>query len=206
MGQKVNPISYRLQVSKDWSSKWFTRKSDFRHWLVEDDKIRKIVEERYKARPTIARVGIERSANLTTITISTAKAGAVIGKQGAGINELKKELEKIVGGPIRINVEEVKKPELNAKLVAENIAKCAVAMGGVDVITFTAGVGERGPVDRKHICRYLKVFGVEIDEEINKDVKGDEAELSTPDSKVKVWVIPTNEELMIARETYKLVK
>ena len=79
-------------------------------------------------------------------------------------------------------------------------------MGGVDVITFTAGVGERGPVDRKHICRYLKVFGVEIDEETNKNCKGDELELSTPDSKVKVWVIPTNEELMIARETYKLVK
>ena len=111
MGQKVNPISYRLQVSKDWSSKWFTRKADFRRWLVEDDKIRKMIEERFKARPTIARVNIERSANLTTITILTAKAGAVIGKQGAGINELKKELEKIVEGPIRINVEEVKKAE-----------------------------------------------------------------------------------------------
>ena len=121
MGQKVNPISYRLQISKDWSSKWFTRKSDFRRWLVEDDRIRKIIEERYKSRPTIARINIERSANLTTITILTAKAGAVIGKQGAGINELKAQLEKIVEGPVRINVEEVKKPELNAKLVAENI-------------------------------------------------------------------------------------
>lgn len=121
MGQKVNPVSYRLQISKDWSSKWFTRKSDFRHWLVEDAKIRDIIEKRFSSRPTIARIDIERSANLTTITILTAKAGAVIGKQGAGINELKKELEKIVSGPIRINVEEVKKPELNAKLVAENI-------------------------------------------------------------------------------------
>ena len=121
MGQKVNPISYRLQTSKDWSSKWFTRKSDFRHWLVEDAKIRDMIEERYKSRPTIARIGIERSANLTTITILTAKAGAVIGKQGAGINELKAQIEKIVDGPVRINVEEVKKPELNAKLVAENI-------------------------------------------------------------------------------------
>ena len=112
MGQKVNPISYRLQVSKDWSSKWFTRKADFRHWLVEDVKIREMIEDRFKSRPTIARINIERSANLTTITILTAKAGAVIGKQ---------ELEKIVAGPVRINVEEVKKPELNAKLVAENI-------------------------------------------------------------------------------------
>lgn len=108
MGQKVNPVSYRLQISKDWSSKWFTRKSDFRNWLVEDTKIRDLIEKRFESRPTIARIGIERSANLTTITILTAKAGAVIGKQGAGINELKKELEKIVEGPIRINVEEVK--------------------------------------------------------------------------------------------------
>ena len=121
MGQKVNPISYRLQINKDWSSKWFTRKTDFRHWLVEDAKIRDIIEERFKSRPTIAKVKIERSANLTTITIYAAKVGAVIGKQGAGINEIRKTLEKFVKGPIRINVEEVKKPELNAKLVAENI-------------------------------------------------------------------------------------
>ena len=121
MGQKVNPISYRLQISKDWSSKWFTRKADFRRWLVEDDKIRKLIEKRYESRPTIARIDIERSANLTTITVYTAKAGAVIGKQGAGVNELKAQLEKIVDGPIRINIEEVKRPELSAKLVAENI-------------------------------------------------------------------------------------
>ena len=121
MGQKVNPISYRLQVSKDWSSKWYSRKTDFKNWLIEDIKIREYVEDRFKTRPTIAKVNIERSANLTTITILTAKAGAVIGKQGAGINEMKKDLEKLISGPIRINVEEVKKPELNAKLVAENI-------------------------------------------------------------------------------------
>ncbi|MBR0431899.1 30S ribosomal protein S3, partial [Candidatus Saccharibacteria bacterium] len=102
-------------------SKWFTRKTDFKNWLVEDTKIREIIENRFKARPTIAKINIERSSNLTTITILTAKAGAVIGKQGAGINELKKELEKVVSQPIRINVEEIKKPELNAKLVAENI-------------------------------------------------------------------------------------
>ncbi len=121
MGQKVNPISYRLQVSKDWSSKWFARKSEFKNWLIEDDKIRKIIEERFSSRPTISKIKIERSANLTTIVIRTAKAGAVIGKQGSGINELKGQIEKIASTPIRINVEEVKKPELDAKLVAENI-------------------------------------------------------------------------------------
>ena len=121
MGQKVNPISYRLQVSKDWSSKWFTKKSDFKNWLLEDINIRKIVEEKYSSRPTIAKIGIERSANLVTVTINTAKVGAVIGKQGSAVNDLKKQLEKVTSTPIRINVEEVKKPELSAKLVAETI-------------------------------------------------------------------------------------
>ena len=121
MGQKVNPLSYRLQVSKDWSSKWFTKKTDFKNWLIEDIKIRETIENRFKSRPTIAKINIERSSNLTTITISTNKAGAVIGKQGAGINELKAELEKFVSQPVRLNVEEVKKAELSAKLVAENI-------------------------------------------------------------------------------------
>ena len=121
MGQKVNPLSYRLQISKDWSSKWFTKKTDFKNWLIEDIKIRKVIEKRFEARPTIAKINIERSSNLITVTILTNKAGAVIGKQGAGINDLKKELEKFVSQPIRLNVEEIKKPELCAKLVAENI-------------------------------------------------------------------------------------
>ena len=121
MGQKVSPISYRLQVNKNWSSKWFARKADYRNWLIEDTKIREVIEDRFKSRPTIDRISIERSPNLTTITIRTAKAGAVIGKQGAGINELKKQLEQVTDSPLRINVEEVKKPELSAKLVAENI-------------------------------------------------------------------------------------
>ena len=88
--------------------------------------------------------------------------------------------------------------------VAQEIAKMAVAIGGVDVITFEAGVGEKGVLDRKHICEYLKVLGVELDEEAN-NVKGEEKEISKPTSKVKVWVVPTNEELMIAKETFELV-
>ena len=121
MGQKVNPLSYRLQLTKDWSSKWFTKKTDFKKWLIEDDRIRETIENRFKTRPTIAKINIERSSNLISITILTAKAGAVIGKQGSGINEIKRELEKFTSQPVRLNVEEVKKPELNAKLVAENI-------------------------------------------------------------------------------------
>ncbi len=123
MGQKVNPISFRLQVTKDWSSRWFAGKKDFANWLLEDDKIRSLVEKKFESRPTIARVEIERSANLITVTIHTAKAGVVIGRGGAGITELKRDIEKIASLPVRINVEEVKRPELNAKLVAENIAR-----------------------------------------------------------------------------------
>ena len=87
--------------------------------------------------------------------------------------------------------------------VAQYIAKCAVAMGGIDVITFTAGIGERAPISRKAICDYLKFFGVKIDEKKNETRK-EEVEISAPDSKIRVFAIPTNEELMIARETLKL--
>jgi small subunit ribosomal protein S3 len=123
MGQKVNPISFRLQVHKNWNSRWFASKKDFATWLAEDIKIRELIEKRFEARPTIGTIEIERSANLVTITINTAKAGVVIGRGGVGIAELKSQLEKIASLPIRINVEEIKRPELNAKLVAENIAR-----------------------------------------------------------------------------------
>lgn len=122
MGQKVNPISFRLQVHKNWSSRWFADKRDFAKWLAEDIKIRDLIEKRFEARPTIDRIEIERSANLATVTIHTAKAGVVIGRGGAGVTELKGQIEKIVSMPVRINIEEVKRPELSAKLVAENIA------------------------------------------------------------------------------------
>ena len=89
--------------------------------------------------------------------------------------------------------------------IAGYIAKCAVAMGGIDVLTFTAGVGEKSPYSRSEICKQLGVFGIEISGKANL-VKGEEAEISSPNSKVKVFVIPTNEELMIARETAELVK
>lgn len=90
-------------------------------------------------------------------------------------------------------------------LVASYVAKCAVAMGGIDVLTFTAGVGEKGPISRKAICDQLQFFGVKIDD-IKNDVKGEEVEISADDSKVKIFVVPTNEELMIARETLKHVQ
>ncbi len=123
MGQKVNPASFRLQVTKDWNSRWFATKKEFPIWLKQDHQIRQAIEERYSSRPTIDRVEIERSANLVTVTIHTAKAGVVIGRGGAGIAELKTIIEKIVKMPVRINISEVRRPDLSAKLVAENIAR-----------------------------------------------------------------------------------
>ena len=90
-------------------------------------------------------------------------------------------------------------------LTACYVARCAVAMGGIDVLTFTAGVGEKGPISRKAICEQLEFLGIKIDEEKN-ETKGEELEISTPNSKVKVYVIPTNEELMIAKETVRVIR
>lgn len=122
MGQKVNPISMRLQVSKDWRSKWFVNKRDYANYLRDDLAVRKLISDKLGSRAAINKVDIERSPNLVTVTIATAKAGVVIGRGGSGAQELKTAVEKIYGVPSRINIEEVKKPELYAKLVAENIA------------------------------------------------------------------------------------
>ena len=122
MGHKVSPISFRLQSQKNWSSRWFAPKKDFASWLKEDSDIRDFIEKRYISRPTIAKIEIERSSNLVTITIHTAKAGVIIGKGGSGVQELKSKIEKMTSLPVRINIEEVKKAEQSAKLVAENVA------------------------------------------------------------------------------------
>lgn len=122
MGQKVNPISMRLQVNKDWRSKWFANKRDYADFLTQDLQVRKLIDTKLGSRAAINKVDIERSPNLVSVTITTAKAGVVIGKGGSGVQELKAEIEKIFGIPARVNIEEVKKPELYAKLAAENIA------------------------------------------------------------------------------------
>ena len=122
MGQKVNPISMRLQVNKDWRSKWFAGKKDYAAYLKQDLSARRLIETKLGSRAAISKVDIERSPNLVTVTIQTAKAGVVIGRGGAGANELKEAIEKLYGVPVRVNIEEIKRPELQAKLVAENIA------------------------------------------------------------------------------------
>lgn len=122
MGQKVNPISFRLQVNKDWRSKWFASKKDYADFLTKDLEVRRMIQKELGSRAAINKVDIERSPNLVTVTISTGKAGVVIGRGGAGAQILKDRIEKIYGVPSRVNIEEIKKSELYAKLVAENIA------------------------------------------------------------------------------------
>lgn len=122
MGQKVNPISMRLQANKDWRSKWFASKRQYTEYLKQDLTVRALIDKKMGSRAAINKVDIERSPNLVTVTIQTAKAGVVIGRGGVGAQELKDAIEKVYGVPVRVNIEEIKRPELQAKLIADNIA------------------------------------------------------------------------------------
>ncbi len=121
MGQKVNPRSMRLQVDKQWQSRWFATK-DYATQLIEDIKLRRTIEAKLGKRAGLAKIIIERSTNLLAVTIHTSKPGVVIGRGGSGAEELKKLLSKVSTKPVKISIEEVKKPETNAALVAENVA------------------------------------------------------------------------------------
>jgi len=121
MGQKVNPISNRLGIIRGWDSNWFGGKN-FGDNLVEDQKIRKYLNERL-ANASVSRIVIERTLKLVTITICTARPGIVIGKGGQDVDKLKEELKKLYNKEIQINIFEVKKPELDANIVAHNLAR-----------------------------------------------------------------------------------
>ena len=121
MGQKVNPISNRLGIVRGWESNWIGGKN-FGDNLVEDRKIRKYLNERL-AKASVSRIVIERTLKLVTITICTARPGIVIGKGGQDVDKLKEELKKLYDKEIQINIFEVKKPELDANIVANNIAR-----------------------------------------------------------------------------------
>lgn len=121
MGQKVNPHGLRIGIIKDWDTEWYASTKDFSSFLIEDVKIRRFLKKKlYIA--GIARIEIERAANKVKINIHTAKPGIIIGKQGAGIEALRKELEKMTGKSVLLNITEIKNIELVAQLVAENIA------------------------------------------------------------------------------------
>ena len=121
MGQKVNPIANRLGIIRGWDSNWFGGKN-FGENLVEDQKIRKYLNERL-ANASLSRVVIERTLKLVTITICTSRPGIVIGKNGADVDKLKEELKKLYDKDIQINIYEVKKPDLDATIVATNLAR-----------------------------------------------------------------------------------
>lgn len=121
MGQKVNPHGLRVGIIKDWDSKWYADGKQFSDFLVEDNKIREFVKKQLFT-SGISRIEIERAANRIKITVNTAKPGMVIGKGGQGVEELRKNLEKLTKKNVTVNVEEIKIPELDAQLVAENIA------------------------------------------------------------------------------------
>ncbi|MFZ5987319.1 MAG: 30S ribosomal protein S3 [Bacillota bacterium] len=121
MGQKVNPHGLRIGIIKDWDTKWYASDKNYSEFLVEDFKIRKFIKKKlYTA--GISRVEIERAANKIKVNVNTAKPGLVIGKGGAGIEELRKQLEKLTQKSVLINITEIKMPELDSQIVAENIA------------------------------------------------------------------------------------
>jgi small subunit ribosomal protein S3 len=121
MGQKVNPVGLRLGIIRGWESNWFGGKT-FSDKLIEDQKIRKYVHARIP-KGGISKVIIERTLKRITLTIHTARPGVVIGKGGAEVDRIKEELKKITGKDVQINIFEIKRPELDAKLVGESIAQ-----------------------------------------------------------------------------------
>lgn len=121
MGQKTNPVGFRLAVRRNWQSRWFARKKEFGLLLIEDHFIRTMLLEKLKM-ASVPRIFIERASNRVRVKIFTARPGIVIGRKGTEIDAIKLDLAKITGKEILLDIQEVKKPEIEAQLVAENVA------------------------------------------------------------------------------------
>lgn len=121
MGQKTNPIGLRVAVNKDWRSKWYSAKKEFGTLLAEDRKIREILKKKLET-ASVPKILIERAASRCRITILTARPGVVIGRKGSEIDKIKEDLSKMTGKEIYVDIMEVKSPEIDAQLVAENVA------------------------------------------------------------------------------------
>jgi small subunit ribosomal protein S3 len=122
MGHKVHPTGIRLGIAKDWNSKWFANKRQYGQYLAADLKVRAMLRKKL-AQAGISKILIERPSNTARVTIHSARPGVVIGKRGEDIEKLKKDVSDLMGVPVHINVAEVRKPELDAQLVAESIAQ-----------------------------------------------------------------------------------
>lgn len=122
MGHKVHPTGIRLGIASDWNARWYADSRNFADYLETDLKLREFVKRRL-ANAAVSRIKIERPARNVHITIHTARPGVVIGKKGEDIEALRKQVAAMVGGPVQINIEEVRKPELDAQLVAESVAQ-----------------------------------------------------------------------------------
>ena len=121
MGQKINPTGFRVGVIRDWDAKWYADK-DFADYLHEDIEIRNFINKKLQD-ASVSRIEIERAAKRVNISVHTAKPGMVIGKGGSEVENLRKQLNKLTGRQVHINIVEIKKPDLDAKLVGENIAR-----------------------------------------------------------------------------------
>ncbi|MEK9812085.1 MAG: 30S ribosomal protein S3 [Bordetella sp.] len=122
MGQKIHPTGFRLAVSRNWSSRWFAPHRDFGRMLNEDIKVRDFLKKKLKS-AAVGRVLIERPAKNAKITIFSARPGVVIGKKGEDIEALKTQLSKMMGVPVHVNIEEIRKPEVDAQLIAESVTQ-----------------------------------------------------------------------------------
>ena len=122
MGQKVNPVGFRLGINRGWDSIWFARKADYGKFLIEDYKIREYIRKNI-VNSGVSEVIIERSSKKCNVSIHTSRPGFVIGKKGSDIEKIKKKISKITDSEVFVNIKEIKKPELNAYLVAENISQ-----------------------------------------------------------------------------------
>lgn len=122
MGQKVNPIGIRLGIVKDWTSKWFANSKDYANYLNADLEVRKFLQNKLQG-ASVSRIQIERPARNARITIHTARPGVIIGKKGDEIERLRQQVSRLMNVPVHINIEEVRKPELDAKLVAESVGQ-----------------------------------------------------------------------------------
>jgi len=122
MGQKINPIGFRLALNRNWASRWYANNKNFPGMLLEDIKVREFLKKKL-AHAAVSRVVIERPAKNARITIYSARPGVVIGKKGEDIESLKIELQKMLGVPVHVNIEEVRKPEIDAQLIADSISQ-----------------------------------------------------------------------------------